>query len=122
MASAARTRGRVRATNTVGDSGYSNVGCGNSPVTPKPPSTPQGLTVSALTSTSIRLAWKDTSDNELGFQVERNGQITSAYAMNQTTAIDTQLTPRTWYTYRVRAFGDAGESAWSNSAKTKTLR
>ncbi len=113
---------RVRATNTVGDSPYSSTACGTSPIILKAPSTPQGLTVSALSPTQIKLSWKDTSDNELGFQSQRNGQIVAEYAMNQTSAIDTGLIPRTWYIYRVRALGDGGTSAWSNSAKVKTPR
>lgn len=114
---------QVISANAAGRDGPSNLVARTTPViTPALPNPPTGLQVSALSGSQVRLTWKDNSKNEIGFQTERNGAINDEYAMNTTTAVDGDLHPRTWYTYRIRALGDAGTSAWSNSVKTKTLR
>ena len=112
---------QVISANAAGPDGPSNSVCKTTPAIPALiPNPPSNLTVSALSNSQIRLTWRDNSDNELGFQVQRNGAIVNEYAMNTVTAIDSGLTPRTWYTYKVRAINDAGSSAWSNASKTKT--
>lgn len=92
---------------------------------PEPPTGPTGLTATAQSTASVSLSWQDTSNNETGFQVERRvgtGSFTriATPGANSTTFSDTGLTPDTTYTYRVRAFNSAGESAWSNEATATT--
>lgn len=115
---------QVVSVNATGRDGPSTQVCKTSPaIVPSLPNPPTGLTVSAISNTAIQLTWNDNSDNELGFQAQRSGAGQTAlveFAMNAAIGVDYGLLPRTWYTYKIRALGDAGTSAWSNSTKTKT--
>jgi hypothetical protein len=120
---------RVRANNAGGDSAYSNTASATTQAAATPPAAPSGLTATAVSSNQINLAWTDNANNEDGFKIERctgNGctnfvQI-AQIGPNTTTYSNTGLSARTIYRYRVRAYNAAGNSAYSNSAKAKTLR
>ncbi|WP_076407977.1 PKD domain-containing protein [Shewanella sp. UCD-KL12] len=92
-----------------------------------PPSPPQSLTATPLSSTSIELAWLDASDNETGFDIERapansgNWSSIATLAAESTLYTDTALTAATSYDYRVTALNGAGNSAPSNIASATTL-
>src|SRR5262249_14854177 len=92
---------------------------------PAPPAAPTELAATASTATQIALAWKDNSDNETGFEVERKSG-TGAYARvatvgaNVITYTDSGLTAATSYTYRVRAINTGGASAYSNESTATT--
>jgi hypothetical protein len=66
------------------------------------------------------LEWNDNSDNETGFMIERKigntGSWTQMYSLpaNSTDYTDTGLIDGMQYSYRVNAFNDAGNSAYSN--------
>lgn len=113
---------RVRATNGGGNSGYSNTA---SAITV--PAAPASLSTTALSSSSVRLLWSDTSTTETNFRVERKtaGQpfapIVSNLPPNTETYEDTGLTGNTSYTYRVYALSAAGDSNPSNEATALTL-
>jgi WD40 repeat protein len=89
------------------------------PENPFPPRAPSGLSAAALSSTQIRLQWRDMSGNEKGFTLERKTGADGSWAeidsvrANDTTYLDTGLVLTT-YTYRVRAFNIAGSSGYSN--------
>ena len=107
---------RVQAYNTAGNSAYSNeVEATTAETTPEAPS---NLSVSAQSSTSIRITWADNSNNETGFKIERKtssgnySQITTVSA-NTTSYTNTGLSSNTLYYYRVRAYNSAGNSAYS---------
>ncbi len=80
---------------------------------------------SALAS-DIRLTWRDNSDNEAGFRIERSSareswkQIASV-GKNSTSYIDTDARPDILYSYRIRAFNKAGSSGYSNTASARLL-
>lgn len=107
---------------------------GGTPPPPPPgetaPSAPTSLTAVALSATSIRLAWTDTSTNEDGFEVERcSGRRCTSFASlpatvaaNTTTYTDNGLVKGTSYTYRVRASNEIGPSAWSNTVTATTKK
>ncbi|MDQ3488352.1 MAG: right-handed parallel beta-helix repeat-containing protein [Acidobacteriota bacterium] len=91
------------------------------------PAAPTELTGRAVTITRIDLAWRDNSDGETGFAVERSidgktfVQVATVGA-GLVNYMDTGLRQNRIYHYRVRAFNTAGSSAFSNVVTTRTLR
>jgi titin len=116
---------RVRAYNSAGDSGYSNVA--SATTLSDPPAAPSGLSATAAGSSQINLAWTDNSANESGFKVERSLSATSGFAQiaivaaNVTAYQNTGLTAGTTYYYRVRAYNASADSSYSNTASATTL-
>lgn len=111
---------RVRAYNSGGAS-LPSVGATRA----TPPATPTGLSVTNLAAGSLTLTWNDTSSTETGFRLERKigegvFELLIELGANTTTYSDTTLTSNSSYSYRVRAFGPGGDSAWSNVAGTST--
>jgi hypothetical protein len=108
---------RVRASNSGGDSAYSNTASAI-----LPPAAPSNLTASAVSSSEIDLSWTDNSANELVFKIERSTDGGATFTeiattgANVTTYADTGLTNATPYYYRVRASNSGGHSAYSNNA------
>jgi hypothetical protein len=67
----------------------------------------------------VTITWSDNADNEDGFRVERrvDGGSWSEIAtpgQNEESYTDNGVTNGTTYDYRVRAFGNGGESSYSN--------
>ncbi len=92
---------------------------------PDPPSVPDGLGATAISTTEIDLSWTN-STNEDGFDVQRCTGVgcTSFAKIGQVAADvvnypDTTVGPSTTYRYRVRAFNAGGE-AFSNIATATT--
>ncbi len=116
---------RVKAHNSWGDSGYSNVVNITTPACGTPPAAPTNLTATPASSDTIELSWTDNSDNEDGFRIERKetGGTYSEIATlpaNTTSYTDTGLNPETTYYYRVRAYNSFGTSGYSNEAHATT--
>jgi hypothetical protein len=90
------------------------------------PNAPSNLVAKPVSSTQIRLTWKDNSPRESGFKIERsvNGtsfaQITTV-GRNIISFTSGSLTASTKYYYRVRAYNSAGNSAYSNIAYATTV-
>jgi hypothetical protein len=88
------------------------------------PAAPSSLRVTGVTSTSVTLAWTDGSSNENGFSIER--RIGGSWvqigwvADNVTTFRHAGLSPNRTYSYRVKAFNAAGNSAASNKVSATT--
>ncbi|MDZ7303603.1 MAG: fibronectin type III domain-containing protein [candidate division KSB1 bacterium] len=117
---------RVRAySSTLGNSAYSNVD--SATTLPDPPTAPSNLTATAASNTQINLKWKDNSNNETGFKIERKLSSEVTYTeigtanANDTTYSDNGLTANTAYSYRVRAYNTGGNSSYSNVASATTL-
>jgi hypothetical protein len=114
---------RVRAANAAGFSGYSNGVQVTTPgVTPppppppppgNPPAAPTALTARWLGGGAVLLTWKDNSNNEVRFDVERmfNGTWVpgATVGANVTTATVTGLKSNASYTFRVKATNAAGQ-------------
>jgi hypothetical protein len=92
-----------------------------------PPLAPENLRASGVTVSSITLAWDDVSGNEDGFEVERKSGLAGTFSRIATVAAGVETysdggrPEGTAYFYRVRAFNDIGDSAYSNEAELTTL-
>jgi len=89
------------------------------------PGAPSNLTVTPLTSTSLRLDWADANPTEQGFKVERSpdGIVWTQVAQlpaNAVTWTNSNLAPATTFSYRVRAFDGTINGAFSNVATATT--
>jgi hypothetical protein len=121
-------RYRVAAYNSGGVSSWSNEASATTDAPPPPPAAPSNLAASALSSSQVRLAWTDQSNNETGFRVERcAGSGCTTYALVGTTTAgvttwdDSGLQASTTYGYRVAATNGSGTSGYSNEASATTL-
>jgi hypothetical protein len=97
---------------------------------PPPPSTdpPTDLTATVLSSTLIRLAWTDHSDEE-AFEIERcEGAGCSGFSYvgqvgaDVTNYLDSGLTAGTEYCYQVRGVVGGAPTGYSNTACATTAR
>ena len=120
-------RYRIRATNSKGNSSYSNE------ITAKTfgegigvaPKAPTNLTALALSSSSIQLNWKDNSNNESSFKIERKMDSGSwkqiaIVGANKVNFSDSGLASATTYRYRILSKNSDGNSAYSNQASART--
>lgn len=108
-----------------------HVGAGRVTVTVAPvaPAAPTGLLATAASRSSIRLTWTNTTTDQTSLQVERckgAGCTTftrvATLAGTTTSYLNTGLSSRTTYTYRVRAVNSVGTSPYSPVASATTLR
>lgn len=94
------------------------------PAPQTPPADPTDLVAQAISHNRIELTWKDNSDNEDGFRIERSEDGTvfdllatiGAVAGTGTVVriVDGTVSHSTTYYYRVRAYSNAGFSNWSD--------
>jgi streptogramin lyase len=115
---------RVRATNGVYASPWSNTAMATT--LPPAPAGPTGLTVKAVSSHQLNLAWTDNSSNETAISIWRrtgSGIYARVAVLPPSIShyVDAGLSPKTTYTYRVRAINNSGASLWSNEASGTTL-
>jgi hypothetical protein len=93
-------------------------------VAEEPPVAPSNLDAHLLTD-QIHVTWQDNSDNETGFRLQRSlglGYSDLAILPPNTTSfqMDDPVYNMTYY-FRVCAFNDAGDSAYSNIDSVKVL-
>jgi len=88
-----------------------------------PPSAPTILTATALSSTSIRWNFTDTSNNETGFKVYdgSNNLIATCATPNLTYCDETGLAIDTTYTRKVVAYNADGNSSYSGTTSKYTM-
>lgn len=118
---------RIRAHGTTGDSSYSNV---TTVSTLSPAVTllaPSNLINVATSRRYIILNWKDNSDNEQNFLLERcaglnctNFTQIARLAANVKSYTNSGLTRNSYYSYRVIAANSFGKSEYSNILSVKT--
>jgi titin len=112
----------VAATNSAGDSAYSNEVNGITVM-----KVPTGLASTAVSSSQINLTWTDNSLAENGYYIEQSPVDNShfvqiaATAPNATAYSATGLNAGTKYYYRVRGFNSVTTSAYSNQTNATTL-
>jgi hypothetical protein len=88
---------------------------------------PSHLRASAIGRTpSVTMGWKDNSDNETAFEVERSLSPITGFALvrrtgpNVTAFYDVGLESQTTYYYRVRACAEQACSSWSDVVDATT--
>lgn len=113
---------RVRAHNDYGDSEYSSTA---SVLTAEAPDAPSELKATAVSPSQATLSWKDNSDDEQYFKIERKKQggsyatVGTVYR-NITSYVDTGLDKNTKYYYRVGAYNGSGSSAYASEISVTT--
>jgi PKD repeat protein len=106
---------RVRASNSAGDSAYSNTASDTTPACPtNPPAPPSNLEAKVKGKTKITLSWTDNADNEDGFRIYRGDSpatliLHTTVGANVTAYDDTNLQSTTTYYYKVCAYNADGE-------------
>ena len=114
---------RVRASNEIGNSTFSNVASATVVQQLTPPS---NLNAAPISSSQIRLGWTDTTTSETGFQILRSTAPASGFAQiavtaaNATTYLDSGLPAATTYYYKVLATDGVNRSSDSNVASATT--
>jgi hypothetical protein len=117
---------RVAAIDAGGASGYSNVAVVTTPTTSLPPAAPSSQVAVAGSTSSVTLTWQDSSNNELGFLIERSTNGAKSWTQigqvgaNVTSYTDTSVNKGKTYCYRVRAYNAIGNSVYSNVATVTT--
>jgi RHS repeat-associated protein len=95
-------------------------------IIPTVPNAPDNCSATPLSATQVDVTWSDNSNNENGFQVERatgagDFVLVGSSATNVAVVHDGGLTANTEYRYRVRAWNDIDNSAWSSIVTVTTL-
>lgn len=114
---------RVRARGSNNFSNYSNDAAAktNNPAPPPVPAVPAKLKAVPLSDTEILLTWEDKSSNEADFELELASPLEGPISLgglpaNTTGFVQTGLVPDFPYTFRLRARGISGNSAWTSEA------
>src|SRR5687767_7393249 len=90
------------------------------------PAAPTNAVATALSSSQIRLTWRDNSGNESGFKASIRPSGASTWnalplnAANDTSIVATGLKASTRYELKVRAFNGSGVSDYSGIASDTT--
>ncbi|MCA1628484.1 MAG: fibronectin type III domain-containing protein, partial [Acidobacteria bacterium] len=88
---------------------------------------PINLTATAASSSQINLSWKDNSNDEEGFKIERKTGAGGTYSQiatvpaNTTTYSNAGLSPATTYYYRARAYSGTNNGNYSQEASATTM-
>lgn len=114
---------QIRAENGAGDSTYSTRVVG---AVPLPPAMPGNVSATALSSSSIALAWTDAATDETGYRAEIstdgvNFTTLATLAANATSFTADGLTAGVAYYFRVRSLGPGGASAYTAASAATPL-
>jgi hypothetical protein len=86
-----------------------------------PPSAPSNISGQPNSRSQITICWADTSFNEDGFKIYRNGYLVGSVGPNITAFQDAGLQYGTTYAYSVAAYNAAGEVRSAATIQVKTL-
>lgn len=117
---------RVRATNLIRQSGWSNTAQAMIAEEILVPASPSNLTATATSQATIDLSWTDNSTNEAGFRLYRKIGAGGTWALratkvaDETAHVDEGLQASTTYIYRITANNTSGESGPSNETSATT--
>ncbi|MBT1695342.1 hypothetical protein KK083_00550 [Fulvivirgaceae bacterium PWU4] len=90
------------------------------------PATPEEFRAAAISTTEIRLAWRNVATNYTGVRIERKlpagtFQVIQSLGMDIASFTDSNLQPNTLYIYRIKAFNSSGESDPSPEEEERTF-
>jgi hypothetical protein len=91
------------------------------------PAIPSNLAASTVSQTQIRLTWQDNAGDENGYLIYRtpNGMglwtEVATTGPNQATYTDSNLSPGTFYNYKIRSYNAVGKSPQSNVTTGNTM-
>ncbi len=94
---------------------------------PAAPGAPDNLTAVATSASSIKVAWVNHSSNANGIELYRsyndneNFVLLATLPSNTASFNDTELYPSSLFYYKARAFGEGGQSPYSNESNGRTL-
>ncbi len=119
---------RAKAYNDVGSSYWCDNAVATTPAAAPAsttPAAPSNVVATAPSATQVTLTWNDNSDNETGFNIERqtgSGAFTliASVGAGVTSYSDTSVAPSTQYTYRVIATNEVGDSGYATSSAVTT--
>ena len=80
-------------------------------VKPIKPTAPSNLNAINITRNTATLTWSDNSNNETGFKIYKGATLVKTVGVNVHSTTVIGLTPDTSYTYTVKAYSSAGQSA-----------
>ncbi|HEX8473381.1 MAG TPA: S8 family serine peptidase [Pyrinomonadaceae bacterium] len=114
---------RVYAFDNQDNSNYSNT-VSVSTLAPPAPAVPTSLDFTVYSTTQVNLSWMDNSTDETGFRVERCAGVgctnfvqIAQLGANIKAYSNTGLAVNTTYVYRVRAYNNNGNSAYSSAVQ-----
>lgn len=90
------------------------------------PGAPSNLAAASLSTTQIRLTWRDNATNETGFKIERALSLNGPWSqiaivgVNVAAYVSGGLAPSTTYYYRIRAYNANGDSAYTEIQSATT--
>lgn len=91
------------------------------------PAAPQNLRARALSESDVEVSWRDASDNERGFEIFEQVNLTGGFVLAAVTQPNTEFhllenrQTHTTYRYRVCAYNDAGRAYASDTAQAATV-
>lgn len=85
---------------------------------------PSNFKATVFSDSIIRVSWKDNSNVETSFQIQRKQgleafKLIKEVAPNDTVFLDADVTPNLVYTYRIRAIGKSSETSFSDEVMIK---
>ncbi|MCX8010503.1 MAG: glycosyl hydrolase family 18 protein, partial [Ignavibacteria bacterium] len=113
---------RVSARNEIGSSPFSAVWNFGTAL-----SAPDSLKAENFSYEKVKLTWRDNSNSELGYLIERKNVAQPDYSIldtlipNTTEYIDSTVSANVTYQYRVKCFNELGSSNYSNIVQITTL-
>lgn len=118
---------RIYAFNSFGLSTFSNEFIVNTPECGIKPNSPTNLLAQAISKSEISLTWKDNSDNEDGFIIERKEEggvyvTITTLPKDSIKYTDKNLVSDKTYYYRIKSYNSFGESNYSNEISAKTQK
>lgn len=106
------------ATYDIGAHEYSLPLGSSSPITPEPPAAPANLSATALSSSSITLAWTASTSANVSYRISRNGAQVAT--ISGTSWTDQGLAASTTYAYSVVAVDQDGRVSTATTASATT--